>query len=99
MKACRKVASPSRRLSRFCSTSTSCSVPLSRKWRKNCEAVVLLKKDRSNEPASLNSACSSSSFLQAIVAATAKHMPLLRHPSVICGHPETYAAGSLLPQN
>ena len=83
MKACRKVASPRRRLSRFCSTSTSCSVPLSRKWRKNCDAVVLLKKDRSKEPASLNSACSSSSFLQAIVAATAAHISTVQTPG--CG--------------
>ena len=46
--AVRKVSSPSNRRKRFWSTSMSCKVPFSRKCRKNCEAVELLKKDKSN---------------------------------------------------
>ena len=71
LNASRKVRSPSSLRKRFCKTSMSCRVPLSKKCRRNWLAVLLLKKDRSNSLMCLKRSLSISSFLVATIAATA----------------------------
>lgn len=75
MKASKKVRSPSSLRRRFCSTSMSCRVPFSRKWRTNWLAVLLLKKDKSNSLMCLKRSRNMSSFLVATIAATASAQP------------------------